>query len=101
PRLTSGIWERALDHEDKLATALIDRAIEALGTGIASAVNLLDPEAIIIGGGLGIRFGDRFMEQLMEEMRKHLFVDDRPPAVRVASLGDLGGAIGASLLVTR
>jgi glucokinase len=101
PRLTSGVWERAIDHGDKLATELIDRAIEALGTGIASAVNLIDPEAVIIGGGLGIRFGERYMDPLMEEMRKHLFVDDRPPAVRVASLGDLGGAIGASLLVGR
>jgi glucokinase len=99
PRLTSGIWERALDHGDKLATELLDRAIEALGTGIASAVNLIDPEAIILGGGLGIRFGDRFMEPLTQEMGKHLFVDERPPAVRVAALGDLGGAIGASLLV--
>jgi glucokinase len=99
PRLTSGIWERAIDHGDHLATKLIDRAIEALGTGIASAVNLLDPEAVIVGGGLGIRFGDRYMEQLNKEMAKHLFLDERPPAVRVASLGDLGGAIGASLLV--
>ncbi len=99
PRLTSGIWERAIDHGDRLATKLIDRAIEALGTGIASAVNLLDPEAVIVGGGLGIRFGDRYMEPLKKEMGVHLFVDERPPAVRVASLGDLGGAIGASLLV--
>ncbi len=99
PRLTSGIWERALDHGDHLAEKLIDRAIEALGTGVASAINLLDPEAVIIGGGLGVRFGDRYMEPLMQEMRTHLFVDERPPAVRVASLGDLGGAIGASLLV--
>ena len=98
PRLTSGIWERALDSGDKLAKELLDRAIEALGTGVASAVNLVDPEAIIIGGGLGIRFGERFMEPLTHEMGKHLFVDERPPAVRVASLGDLGGAIGASLL---
>jgi glucokinase len=101
PRLTSGIWERAIDHGDELARKLIDRAIEALGTGIASAVNLLDPEAVIIGGGLGIRFGDRYMEALSAEMGKHLFVDERPPAVRVAALGDLGGAIGASLLVDR
>jgi glucokinase len=99
PRLTSGIWERALEHGDRLAEKLIDRAIEALGTGIASAVNLLDPEAVVIGGGLGIRFGDRYMEPLREEMGKHLFVDERPPAVRVAALGDHGGAIGASLLV--
>ena len=101
PRLTSGIWERALDHDDDLAKKLIERAIEALGTGIASAVNLIDPEAVIIGGGLGVRFGERLMDPLMEEMDKHLFVDERPPAVRVASLGDLGGAIGASLLVSR
>jgi len=98
PRLTSGIWERAIDHGDHLAMRLIERAIEALGTGIASAVNLIDPEAVILGGGLGIRFGDRYMEALSAEMGKHLFVDERPPAVRVASLGDLGGAIGASLL---
>jgi glucokinase len=100
PRLTSGIWERALDHGDKLTEELIERAIEALGTGIASAINLLDVEAVILGGGLGIRFGERLMEPLTEEMGKHLFVDERPPAVRVASLGDLGGAIGASLLVS-
>jgi glucokinase len=101
PRLTSGIWERALDRGDHLAEKLIGRAIEALGTGIASAVNLLDPEAVILGGGLGIRFGERLMGPLTDEMSTHLFVDERPPAVRVASLGDLGGAIGASLLVSR
>jgi glucokinase len=101
PRLTSGIWERAIEHGDKLAESLIDRAIEALGTGIASAVNLIDPEAVILGGGLGIRFGERYMDPLTKEMGKHLFVDERPPAVRVAALGDLGGAVGASLLMTR
>jgi glucokinase len=101
PRLTSGIWERAIEHNDHLAVSLIDRAIEALGTGVASAVNLIDPEAVIIGGGLGIRFGDRYMEPLMAEMSKHLFLDQKPPAVRVASLGDLGGAVGASLLFAR
>jgi glucokinase len=101
PRLTSGIWERAIDANDHLAEDLIHRAIEALGTGIASAVNLLDPEAVIIGGGLGVRFGDRYMEPLTKEMGKHLFLDEKPPAVRVAALGDLGGAVGASLLFAR
>ena len=100
-RLTSGIWERALDADDHLAEDLIHRAIGALGTGIASAVNLLDIEAVVLGGGLGVRFGDRYMEPLTREMGKHLFLDERPPAVRVASLGDLRGAIGASLLVSR
>lgn len=100
-RLTSGVWERAIDANDHLAEDLIQRAIEALGTGIASAVNLLDPEAVIIGGGLGVRFGERYMEPLTKEMGKHLFLDEKPPAVRVVNLGDLGGAIGASLLFAR
>lgn len=100
-RLTSGIWERAIDANDHLAENLVHRAIEALGTGIASAVNLLDPEAVILGGGLGVRFGERYMEPLTKEMGKHLFVDERPPAVRVVALGDLGGAVGASLLFAR
>jgi glucokinase len=97
-RLTSGIWERALDKDDELAKKLIERAYKALGAGVASAVNLLDPEAIIFGGGLGTRFGEAGAERLAKNMHKHLFVDDRPPDIRVAELGDLGGAIGASLL---
>lgn len=98
-RLTSGIWERALKHGDDLATKLIDRAVKALGAGIASAVNLLDPEAVIIGGGLGVRFGEKYVGRIATRMHPHLFVPDRPPHMHVASLGDLGGAIGAALLV--
>jgi glucokinase len=98
-RLTSGIWERALEHHDKLATKLIDRAVLALGAGIASAVNLLDVEAVIIGGGLGVRFGEPYRERIAAAMQPHLFNDARPPAVHLAGLGDLGGAIGAALLV--
>jgi glucokinase len=98
-RLTSGVWERALNHGDDLATRLIDRAVKALGAGIASAVNLLDPEAVIIGGGLGVRFGEKYVSRITTRMHPHLFVDDRPPHMHVATLGDLGGAIGAALLV--
>jgi len=98
-RLTSGIWARALEHDDRLAHKLIRRAVEALGAGIASTVNLLDLDAVVIGGGLGTRFGQPYVEKIEREMMKHLFVPERPPAVLPAGLGDLGGAIGASLLV--
>jgi glucokinase len=98
-RLQSGIWERALKADDELAIELIDRALEALGAGVASAVNLLDVETVVIGGGLGTRLGQPYVERIEEQMLPHLFVDDRPPAVRLAALGDLGGATGAALLV--
>jgi glucokinase len=98
-RLTSSVWDHALRERDPLAESLIRRAVRFLGTGIASAVNLLDVEAVLIGGGLGSRFGDRYMDDLRAEMHKHLFVADDPPHLEVASLGDLDGAIGAALLV--
>ncbi len=97
-RLTSSVWEHALKDGDKLAEHLIDRAVKALAAGIASAVNLLDVEAVVIGGGLGVRFGDPYVKRISKHMQKHLFVDDNPPAMHVVELGDFGGAIGASLL---
>ncbi len=98
-RLTSGIWARALEREDKLAIRVLDRAVRALGAGIASAANLLDVEGVIIGGGLGVRLGHPYARRIADEMLPHLFADWRPPRVHVAALGDLGGAVGASLLV--
>ena len=97
--LTSGVWARALDRGDDMAKELVDRAIQALGAGVASACNLLDVEAVIIGGGLGTRLGDDYAKKIEKAMLPHLFVDHDPPDVHVAALGDLGGAIGAALLV--
>jgi glucokinase len=98
-RLTSGVWARALDRGDALAERLIERAIRALGAGVGSCQNMLDVEAIIIGGGLGLRLGQPYVDRIREAMMPHMFADDRPPAIELAELGDLGGAIGASLLV--
>jgi glucokinase len=53
---------------------------------------------VIIGGGLGLRLGDPYVERIREAIMPHLFADHRPPEVLLASLGDLGGAIGATLL---
>jgi len=99
--LSSGVWAQALENEDALASRLIERAVKALGTGIASAVNLLDVELVVLGGGLSTRFGDPMARRVARAMRPHLFNDERPPQMRVAELGDLGGAIGATLLCER
>lgn len=99
-RLTSGVWQVALDQQDALAERLIERAIRALGAGTASAINLTDLEAVVIGGGLGTRLGEPAAERIREAMLPHLFVSDRPPDVRMCELGDPGGAIGAARLVS-
>ena len=61
-------------------------------------MNLLDVELVLLGGGLGTRFGEPMLERIAEAMKPHLYSDDHPPALRLAALGDLGGALGAAQL---
>jgi glucokinase len=97
PSLTSGVFAAALERKDAVATRLIDEAVWALGTVLASVQNLLDLEAIIVGGGLGDRLGPPFVARIEREMQPHLFVPDRPPELLTTELGDLGGAVGAAV----
>lgn len=97
-RLTSGVWAKALEKGDDLAGELIDRAVHAIAAGAASAVNLLDVEGVVIGGGLGSRLGEPYAAKIAAAMQPHLFRGERPPTVRLSKLGDLAGAVGAALL---
>jgi glucokinase len=97
-RLSSGVWAAALEKHDKMARELIDDAMWALGTGLASVQNLLALEAIVIGGGLGDRLGPTFVQRIRDEMQPLLFVPDRPPAMLSSEFGDLSGAVGAAVL---
>ena len=96
-QLTSGVWLRALDSGDAVARDLLDEAVDALGIGIGSAVTLLDVEAVIVGGGLGERLGPTWLRRLEQAAAAHTFFRQKP-VYRLAELGDMGGAIGASLL---
>jgi len=97
-RVTSGVIARALEHGDKLTIRLIDEAVWALGLALASAQNLLDLEAILIGGGLGDRLGQPFVQRIADAMQPQLFVPERAPVMLTTELGDLGGAVGAAVL---
>jgi glucokinase len=96
-RLTSGVIARALEQKDKLMTELMDQAVWALGIALASAQNLLDVEAVIIGGGVGDRLGQPFVDRVKEAMHPHLF--DAEPDIMGTELGDLSGAVGAAVIV--
>ncbi len=94
--VTSGVIARALDHGDALAHRLVDDAVAAAGAGVASACNLLDVEAVVIGGGLGTRLGAPFVKRVAAAMQPHLFVDgEQSVTVVPAALGDYAGALGA------
>jgi glucokinase len=97
-RATSGVFKTAIERGDELIADLIDDGIAALGAGIASTVNLLDLEVVVLGGGLADKLGDTFRARVEAAMRPHLFLE--PPRVRLVAsmLGDEAGAVGAALL---
>lgn len=97
-RVTSGVWLEAMRKGDRIANMLIDEAVWALGIALSSAQNLLDLEAIVIGGGLGDRLGEPFIARVAAEMRPQLFVPDRPPVLLPTAFKDLSGAVGAAVL---
>lgn len=97
-RMTSGVVRDALAKGDPLIADLVDAGIDALGAGIASAVNLLDVERVVIGGGLADKLGSSFLHRVESAMRPNLFLVPAKVEVRAAELGDEGGALGAALV---
>lgn len=100
-RVTSSVIADAMDQGDRLTIELLDQAVEALGIALANAQNLLDLEAIIVGGGLGDRLGDGFVRRVAHEMQANLRIPERPPDVLPTELGDLSGAVGATVMAER
>lgn len=98
PRVSSGVIAAALEQGDKMTHQLIDEAVWALGIALGSAQNLLDLEAIIIGGGLGDRLGEPFVRRIEAAMQQQLFVPERAPVLRGSELRDYSGAVGACVL---
>ncbi|HYW25773.1 MAG TPA: ROK family protein [Terriglobales bacterium] len=97
-RVTSGTIAVALEIGDEVTIRLIDRAVWALGLALANAQNLLDLQAIIVGGGLGDRLGEPFVHRVQAAATPRLHVPERPPVFLPTELGDLGGAVGAAVL---
>jgi glucokinase len=96
--LTSSVWARALDESDELAEQLFDMAIETLGIGVASVVNMLDVELVVIGGGLAEKLGQALADRI-EAAAAPWMLRPNPELTWVpAALGDDSGVVGAASL---
>ncbi len=85
------------ERGDSLAQPIVATAGHALGAAIAQLVNVLDPEAVVIGGGLGLAAG-LYRRSMEESLRQYVWSDlHRNVALLSAKLGNDAGIIGAAL----
>jgi glucokinase len=81
------------------AIEILSSAGEALGVGLAFLVNLLDPEMMVVGGGLGVS-GGLYWDSFERSCREHIFADDsRGIPIVAAKLGTDAGLVGAAAVV--
>lgn len=87
---------KAVASGDPRAEKVWQEAVDALADGLVTALTLLDPRTIIIGGGLA-EAGETLFTPLREAVRTRITFQKLPTIVP-AALGDTAGCLGAGLL---
>ncbi len=99
-RMTSGVIQEALQGGDVLMLEVLQRAQKYLGLLVASVVNLLDPDCVVIGGGIAERLGEKFVEPIRATAAQHVLRPAHLEPVRIvpSQLADHAGGVGAAVL---
>jgi len=82
---------------DEIAAAVLAEGARALGVGIALLVNLLDPEAVVVGGGLGSA-DTAYWPAVVAGTRRYLHAHAAGTVLARGALGPDAGVIGAGLV---
>jgi glucokinase len=100
PRMTSSVIAKALAEKDPVMTEVFGSAQRALAILASNLVNVLDPEVVVIGGGIAERMGEDFVAPIRAQAYELFLQQKEREKVRIvpSKLGERSGAIGAALL---
>ena len=89
----------AAGRGDAAARAVVNDYIQHLGYGLASIINILAPEILVIGGGVSNE-GENLLRPLVECVRPQLYIrtPEKQTRIALATLGNDAGLIGAAFL---
>jgi fructokinase len=94
----TAIAARAAGGEAR-AAAVLDRWIERFGRALANVVNILDPDVVVLGGGLSRV--EALYDRGVDAVRRYVFNDELRTRIVPNALGDSAGVIGAAWLAQR
>ena len=98
PDITPYIVAIAAKEGDPVARQIFKVMGEYIGMGLTSVVNLLNPEKIIIGGGVA-EAGDILFDPIRDTIARRAMVIQKEVQIVPAQLGNTAGVIGARLLI--
>ncbi len=88
----------AARENDETAVKVYEKWIHYLAQALANVVNFLDPEVIVLGGGVS-KAGEFLLKPLHREYSNYVLYNDLPiPDIKLAVLGSKAGIIGAAML---
>lgn len=98
--LTSGRIRKLLERKGrKKLKKAVSRAAYHLGVGVANIINILNPRAVVLGGGFMEALGDRLLPDVVESAREHSFARGfRDCRILLSGLGDDAVPLGAAFL---
>ena len=100
-KVTAEIVVAAAKRGDKLAFNIMEKTGEYLGIGIANAINLFNPDLVIIGAGVS-KAGRLLLDPVKRVVKaRALQVASDKVDVKISTLGDDAGALGAAILILR
>ena len=83
---------------DIIATLAVNRLIKYLGIGILNIINFIDPEIIVLGGGVA-GAGLYLLDKIIKEVNENKYYEELPIAkIVLAELGNKAGIIGAAMV---
>jgi predicted NBD/HSP70 family sugar kinase len=88
---------RRADGGDANAIVTIERLVDKFSEAIAAVINILDPDAIVVGGGVG-QTERLYAPETRDVIRRHLFNPELRTEILRPALGDSAGVFGAALL---
>jgi glucokinase len=97
PVKSSSLKEAYEKHDPFTVNLMEDYYCRYLATGISQAVHLLNPEIIILGGGIMEAMGQRLLPHLFHQLQSLIL--SLPPRLVLAESGDYAGPLGAARLL--
>ncbi|MBI4328081.1 MAG: ROK family protein [Chloroflexi bacterium] len=100
--MRSNDLRKAIRRGDKLVDRIVEEAAEYIGIAVANVINLLNPEVVVLGGGLVEALEDEMMAIIVETAHDYsLGGTDKGIDIRASKLGDDAGISGAAVLARR